>query len=144
MSGFYQTSKTRGPICPDFSTTPSADFGPFCPDKISPRHFRPTDFVRIVYQALKRYCRGSSGSQQTARTWLLADPRGNSWRARTRLQVQASSFKLQTPNVKLSEVWGRGGRLPLWSSVRPSAVRKFSFVRTQNPQPSWTSVAERG
>ena len=55
----YQASGSSILICPDFSTTLFTEFGSFCPDKITHWPSRPTDFVRIVYQALRRYCRGS-------------------------------------------------------------------------------------
>ena len=58
----YQASGSSILICPDFSTTLCTEFGSFCPDKITHWPSRPTDFVRIVYQALRRYCRGSSSS----------------------------------------------------------------------------------
>ena len=55
----YQASDCPILICPDISTTPFPDFGSLCPDKITHRPDRPTNFVRILYQATWLYCRGS-------------------------------------------------------------------------------------
>ena len=85
-----------------------------------------------------------AGSQQTARTWLLADPRGNSWRARTRLQVQASSFKLQTPNVKLSEVGGGAGGCLCGRPSRTPSVRRAKVLLCQDSEPRRPGLSQAG
>ena len=46
--------------CPDSCIRPYPEFWPFCPDKIRHRPSQEDDFVRIVYEAFKRHCRGSS------------------------------------------------------------------------------------
>ena len=45
--------------CPDSCIRPYPEFWPFCPDKIRHRPSQEDDFVRIVYEAFKRHCRGS-------------------------------------------------------------------------------------
>ena len=51
--------------CPDSCIRPYPEFWPFCPDKIRHRPSQEDDFVRIVYEAFKRHCRGSWKLQVT-------------------------------------------------------------------------------